>query len=394
MRSGVLAATSLLLLPALAQHESHEHHAPAQERPGLFQSDMALMTGTTPRDPMGGMEVSGWSWMDTGVARLVLNDQGGPSGATVFESSNWNMVMGHHDLGPGRLTLMMMNSLEPATLHDDGSPQLFQTGETFQGRPNVDRQHAHDLFMNLSGTWRIPLGEASALWAVLAPVGEPALGPTAFMHRASSGENPSAPLGHHWQDSTNITSNVITVGGGVGPIAVEASAFHGREPDEHRWGIDGGGIDSYAGRLTFRSRGPWSAQVSYGRLEDPEALEPGDLKRTTASVHYGASGDRPLAISFVAGRNDEEHGISDAFLLEGAYAITRVDQVFARVEWVEKDETLLQTKELGDAEPVPLAEIRALTVGYLRDLELFRRVQTGIGMDLTLYGFPDSLEPA
>src|SRR5262245_9963137 len=172
MRRGAsILAAFLFALPTLAQHEGHEHHTEAPEKPGLYQSDMALMAGTTPRDPMEGMKMPGWTWMDTGVARLVLNDQGGPSGATVFESSNWNMVMGQHGLGPGRLTLMMMNSLEPATFHDDGSPQLFQTGETFDGRPNVDRQHAHDFFMNLSATWRVPLGEASAIWAVLAPVG-------------------------------------------------------------------------------------------------------------------------------------------------------------------------------------------------------------------------------
>jgi hypothetical protein len=174
MRHSPLAVAVLLLAaPSWAQHEGHEHPADEPAKPSLFQSDMAAMTGTMPRDPMEGMSLPTWVWMVTGVARIVYNDQGGPSGGTVGESTNWNMVMGQRDVGPGRLTLMMMNSLEPATIHDDGSPQLFQTGETFQGQPLVDRQHAHDFFMNLSATWRVPFGADAALWVQAAPVGEP-----------------------------------------------------------------------------------------------------------------------------------------------------------------------------------------------------------------------------
>jgi hypothetical protein len=212
------------------------------------------------------------------------------------------------------------------------------------------------------------------------------------MHRASAGENPTAPLSHHWQDSTHITNNVVTVGGGRGSFAVEASAFHGEEPDENRWGIDGGDIDSWSARVTYRGRGPWSAQVSYGDIEDPEALEPGELKRTTASVSYGAHGDGPVAASFIWGHNDEEHGTSDAFLLEGAWTITTRDQVYARFEHVEKNEELLRTKELGEDEDT--AAIKAVTVGYLRDFPVWAKLATGIGGDLTFYGYPGSLDEA
>jgi hypothetical protein len=382
------------LVVLLAAVAAHEHHHAAPDKPALFQSEMAPMAGMTPRDPMYGMAMPGWSWMVMGVARAVFNDQGGPSGDTAGESTNWNMVMAHHDLGGGRITLMMMNSLEPATIRDEGSPELFQTGETFQGNPLVDRQHAHDFFMNLSATWRVPFSEASGLWVQLAPVGEPALGPAAFMHRASSGENPSAPLTHHWQDATHITSNVVTLGGGVGSVAIEASAFHGAEPDEDRWGLEGGALDSYSGRVTLRLSGPWSAQVSCGRLDDPEALEPGDLTRTTASVHYGARGGGPLAASLIWGRNHEDHGDSDGFLLEGAYAITAADQVFTRAEYVEKSLVLLATKELpAEGAPDESAAVRALTVGYLRSFPPWRALETGIGGDLTVYGYPDALEP-
>ncbi len=389
----------LLVAPAAAQHEGHPPEPAEQAAPPtdtgrrLYQSDMALMTGRTTQHEAPAPP--GWTWMDTGVGRLVFNDQGGPSGDRDLESTNWNMVMGHHRLGPGRLTLMLMNSLEPQTVADAGSPQLFQTGETFAGQPLVDHQHAHDFFMNLSATWRVPFGDASAAWVQLAPVGEPALGPTAFMHRASSGENPAAPLGHHWQDSTHITNNVVTLGGGHGPWTLEASAFHGAEPDDHRWDIEGGELDSFAGRVYLRLRGGWSAQVSSGRLEQPEELVPGDVTRTTASVHYGAEGDRPVAASVVWGRNDEEHGVSDSFLLEAAYAVTRSDHVFGRAEYVEKDEQLLATKQLPpEGQPVELAAIRALTLGYLRAIELFDAVETGVAVDVTVYDYPGALDDA
>ena len=362
----------------------------------LFQSDMSLMTGMVPRDPMAGMTMPGWHLMDLSVARLSYNRQGGPSGGSGIESSNWNMIHAQHDLGPGRLSLMMMNSLEPATFAKLGSRELFQTGESYGGRPLVDRQHPHDFFMNLSATYRLDLGADSGAWLQLAPVGEPALGPTAFMHRASAGENPTAPLGHHWQDSTHIAFNVVTIGGGWKWVALEGSVFHGQEPDEHRWDIEGGSIDSASGRVRFLLGGGWSGQISYGFLKNPERLEPGDTHRTTAAVSYGAEGDRPFAAMVVWGRNDEPQAGSDSFLLEAAYQITTRDQIYGRAELVQKDSTLLLTKEISGGAHVgsaDLVRVGAYTAGYLRDFDLVSGLKTGIGADLTIYSFPSSLDP-
>jgi hypothetical protein len=303
------------------------------------------------------------------------------------------MGMAHHDLGPGRVTFMMMNSLEPATLDDPGSPQLFQTGETFDGEPIVDYQHAHDFFMHLSATYRAAFSSRAGAWLQFAPVGEPALGPVAFMHRPSSGDNPAAPLGHHWQDATHITFNVATVGVGWNRMAIDASAFHGGEPDEDRWEIDGGEIDSYSGQLLVDLPHRWSAQVSYGDLHDVEPSMPGDMQRTTASLHYGAIGDGPVAMTLVWGRNDEEHGVSNSFLAEYAHQLTRAHHVFARVEWVEKDEQLLLTKEhVHQHDNLPLADVTALTVGYFHTGRIFSGL--GMGGDVTFYAVPSSLEPA
>src|SRR6266542_3593157 len=370
-------------------------HGDSDSNRHLFQSDMSLMTGMVPKDPMAGMAMPGWHVMDLGVARLSYNRQGGPSGGSGVESSNWNMIHAQKALGAGRLSLMMMNSLEPATYPKAGSRELFQTGECYGGRPLVDRQHPHDFFMNLSATYRLDLGADSGAWLQVAPVGEPALGPTAFMHRASSGENPTAPLGHHWQDSTHISFNVLTLGGGWKWVALEGSVFHGQEPDEHRWNIEGGSIDSGSGRVRLFFGGGWSGQISYGFLKNPESLEPGNTHRTTAALSYGGQGDGPLAVTLVWGRNDESHGTSDSFLLEAAYQITARDHLYGRAELVQKDSTLLSTKEISGGAPGGggnLARIGAYTVGYLRDFAVVSGLKTGIGGDLTIYSFPSSLK--
>lgn len=412
-RATLVAALLLTTAAARAQApDPHAGHAPSAAPPApptsaprrLFESDMAVMTGMTPRDPMAGMDHGGWQWMGMAVVRLGMNDQGGPSGEESFESTNWLMAMAHRGLGGGRLTLMAMTSLEPATIPDAGSPELFQVGETYQGRLLVDRQHPHDLFMNLTATYRRPLGARAAWWAQAGIVGEPALGPTAFMHRASSGENPTAPLSHHWQDSTHITNSVLTVGAGWDRFALDVSGFHGQEPDEDRWDIDGGAPDSISARLRVDLPDGWSAQVSHGFLNEPEALEPGDTRRTTASLHYGARGDRAFAASFIWGRNREPHGTTDAYLLEAAHQLTPTDQIYGRAEQVKREPALLLSKgfspELfghthatGPVEERQEVDVQALTLGYFKQVAVFRSVSAGLGADLTLYRYPDFLKP-
>lgn len=372
--------------------------------PALFQSDMAEMTGMT-AGPGPHQMGPGWTAMDLGLARLQYNRQGGPSGDTAVESSNWNMAMAQRPWLSGTLTLMMMNSLEPATFGGGGMPQIFQTGETYHGRPLVDRQHPHDFFMNLSATWRRAIGADGAAWVHLAPVGEPALGPTAFMHRASAGENPAAPLGHHWHDSSHITSSVITAGGAWRRFVLEASAFHGREPDEKRWNLDGGAPDSVSGRLKVRLGGPWSGQVSYAFLHDPETLTIADARRLTVSLHYGADGSRGLAASAIWGRNDEVHGISDAVLGEAAWQLTARDQLYGRAEYVEKESELLLNKGVSERDQHghahgfasvvrPTVPVAAFTAGYLRSQDLAGSLNAGLGGDLTVYQFGTSLRAA
>jgi hypothetical protein len=399
-----LASALVLVSPALAAQHEHPMDAGsagqevASGERNLFQSDMSLMTGMVPSDPASGMAMPGWHVVDLGVARLSFNREGGPSGGSAIESSNWNMIHAQRTLGGGRLSLMMMNSLEPVTFAARGSRELFQTGESYRGRPLVDRQHPHDFFMNLSATYRLDLGADAGAWVQAAPVGEPALGPAAFMHRASSGDNPTAPIGHHWEDSTHIAFNVITAGGGWKWIALEGSIFHGREPDEHRWDIEGGAIDSASGRAKLFLGAGWSGEVSYGYLRSPEALQHGNTHRLSGALQFGAAGDGPFAATILWGRNVEAHGTSDAWLVEGAWRLSGHDQLYGRAELVQKDAVLLASKSLplsaAAGDNGDLARVGAYTAGYLRDVDRVPGLKSGCGADVTIYSFPGRLTAA
>src|SRR5204862_4453120 len=179
-----------------------------------------------------------------------------------------------------------MWSLLQLTAYEDCYRAIFQVGEALDGRPLIDRQHPHDLFMQLAASWRVPLSDATAVTITGAPVGEAALGPVAFMHRPSSENIPLATLSHHTFDSTHIAFGVIAAAVDRGAWTFEASVFNGREPDQHRWDFDFGPLDSVSGRVWFRPAPAWEVQVSTGHLVDPEELEPGNVQRTTASVSW------------------------------------------------------------------------------------------------------------
>ena len=199
--------------------------------------------------------------------------------------------MAQRQIGRGELTFRTMLSLEPATVTQRFYPLLFQQGETAFGRPINDGQHPHDFIMELAALYDLRLGEHALLSFYAAPVGDPAMGPSAYAHRASASEDPVATLGHHLQDSTHIADDVVTGGLAYKNARIEFSGFHGREPDEFRWDIDSGAIDSWSTRLTVQPGQNWSAQYSFAHLSSPEQLHPeDDVQRMTASVSY----NRPL----------------------------------------------------------------------------------------------------
>src|SRR5258708_4609031 len=197
------------------------------------------------------------------------------------------MGMAERPLGPGVFTARAMLSLEPATVTQRRYPLLFQQGETAFGKPIIDGQHPHDFIMELAALYDVRVGAHGLFSLYAAPVGDPALGPTAYPHRESASEDPLAALGHHQQDSTHIAFNVLTAGATWRAVRVEASGFHGAEPDEQRWGFqpspNGLALDSYSSRITISPAPDWSGQYSIGHIKSPESLASNeDQQRQTA----------------------------------------------------------------------------------------------------------------
>ena len=276
-----------------------------------------------------------WMLMLHGSADLVLDSQGGPRGDEKIFASNMLMGMAQRALGPGKLGLRTMISLEPATIGKAGYPLLLQTGETANGRTRlIDRQHPHDLFMELAASYSISSGSRSAFLYAGLP-GEPALGPPAFMHRFSGMAIPAAPITHHWLDSSHITFGVLTTGVVLGSAKLEASAFRGREPDQNRYGIESPKLDSHSFRVSSNPTRSWALQASYGRLNSPEQLEPDvDVDRTTASAIYAtgwSAGHWETTLAW--GRNRSRPGPTlDAIALESAVQVRETHTLFARAE--------------------------------------------------------------
>jgi hypothetical protein len=229
-----------------------------------------------------------------------------------------------------------MLSLEPL-MGQRGYPSLLATGETAFGRPLVDRQHPHDFVMELAARVDVDVGTDTSVFLYGGPVGEPALGPAAFMHRPSARYLPLAPITHHWFDSTHITYGVVTAGVRASALQLEASAFRGQEPGEQRWNIEPPRLDSWSLRASWTPTPNWSAQVSHGRLEQPEASHPGeDEARTTASVHYGSEAFA-ATIAFSA-KNRLPGETLTAWLGEATWTPGEHHALFGRVEHVANDE--------------------------------------------------------
>jgi len=352
--------------------------------------------------PMLMNRVGDWHLMWMGQAFVVDTQRmGSPRAADKFYSTNWGMLGAVHELGRGSVMLRGMLSLEPATVTDRRYPLLFQTGETAFGKPIVDGQHPHDLFMELSVQYAHPLGE-NATWNVYyAPVGEPVLGPVAYPHRASAMELPQAALGHHWQDSSHIANNVLTGGVSYRKVRIEASGFYGQEPNENRWNIDYGAMNSWSTRLSVFPAENWSGQVSVGRLHDPEQAHAGDVLRTTASVHYTRPTSRRnwWAASAVWGQDHKiaEGRTVNAVLAESVVPIRRKNFITGRYEWSQRDELFENNHALGELLESRTGQsafaVNAFTVGYTRDIPFLRNVQSGLGFNVTTYAIEDVLKP-
>jgi hypothetical protein len=426
MKAVLLASAALFAGPALAQHQGHAGHDPASPPPPVAPSQtppadhsghqMAEGHQSGAEHEMAGAlgpyamsrEASGTAWQPdasvhgglhatagewTLMGHLMLNavydTQSGPRGDEMAFVSGMAMGSARRDLGDSTLQFRAMLSPDPL-MGRRGYPLHLAAGETADGvNLLVDRQHPHDFFMELATSYSHRIGVKASLFLYAGLPGEPAFGPPPFMHRMSIMDSPEAPISHHWLDSTHITFGVITAGLVVGGVKIEGSRFNGREPDERRWDIETGSLDSTALRLSWNPTPNLSLQASWAHLVSPEQLEPGENStRWSASAIYTrrfGSGNW-WSTTLAWGRRSGGHEQFDAFVLESAAGLGPWT-LFARAEATETNELLFAAGHHG-----PTFDVGKVSAGAVRDFRIAPNVRLGIGAQYALNFVPGPLE--
>ena len=286
------ACALLAAAPAMAQQAMQDMPGMAMPMPAHEARSMTMTGALGPypmnreasgtawqpdASPEGGVPLMTGGWMLMGHALLngVYDWQSGPRGGERGFVSGMVMGMAQRGLAGGTLQLRAMLSPEPL-MGARGYPLLLASGETADGvTPLVDRQHPHDLFMELSASYSLRLSGGASAFVYAGLPGEPAFGPPAFMHRLSILDSPEAPISHHWLDSTHVSFGVVTAGLVLGAVKLEASRFNGREPDQHRWDIETGPLDSTAARISWNPTRQSRAAGELGASGRPRAARAG-----------------------------------------------------------------------------------------------------------------------
>jgi hypothetical protein len=337
-----------------------------------------------------------WTVMLHGQGFVQYDRQGGSRGGDQLGVINWAMAAASRRIGGGRLELRGMLSAEPWTIGSRGYPLLVQSGEAYQGAPLHDRQHPHDLFMELAALYERPVARNLGLSLYLAPVGEPAVGPVAFPHRPSAAEDPMAPIAHHWQDGTHITFGVVTAGVFTRTVKLEGSWFNGREPDEQRTGFDYAGrrLDSYGARLIVNPGLRWSISAWYGYVKSPEVLHPDESlhRYGVAALTTQAFGRHGRwASALIWGANDPigSGRASNSVVLESDLDLDETNAVYGRAEYVRKSASDLV---IPSVPPSSEYDVGALALGYVRTVGTIAGLATGVGTRGSISLVPSSLE--
>ena len=381
---------------APTDHSAHANPVATEDHSGHdMGGDLPAEGSGTARLPameggMHGLHLASGDWMVMahGYVSAQYTDHSGPRGDDKFYATSMAMFNAERQTTWGRIQFKSMLSLEPA-MDANGYPNLFATGETAGGEPLVDRQHPHDLFMELAARVDFNVGDGR-LFLYGGPVGEPALGPSAFMHRGSARYNPEPPITHHWFDSTHITYGVVTAGYANRLIQVEASAFRGAEPDEDRWDIETPKLDSWSVRATLTPSPEWAIQASYGQIKEPEALHPGeDEHRFTASAHY-ANGKGLSAMLAYSAKDRVPGETLSAWLAEANWDLDKHNSLFGRFENVANDELFPDHDDpLHDV----TFRVSKFQLGYARRIPV-GPFELALGGSASLYSKPSLLDAA
>ena len=384
--------------PAPAGERQHDHGATVAA-PALFPARDGSGTAWLPETtPMYGLHARAgvWELMGHGnvFAQFLYEAAAEHRGSAQAGSINWVMGMARRPIGAGRFGLRTMLSLEPVTIPGCGYPDLLATGEFCDGDSIHDRQHPHDLVMELAAEYERPL-RGLLRWQVYGGLaGEPALGPVAFPHRLSAMPNPIAPTGHHWLDATHITYGVVTAGLFTSRWKAEASIFNGREPDENRWDLDLAALDSFSGRFSFAPSPALVVQVSAGHLNEAEKSfgpEPRvDVQRVTASAtyHHRLRTASVWATTLGWGRNEESGETTHSVMLESSLSLEDRDFWYGRMEVAGKPAHDLHVHETND-----VYTVGKLQGGYTRYLAPRHGLGVGFGAEVSAALVPEYLAP-
>lgn len=377
--------------PEVANHEDHQMQS---DKPSEG-SGTSWLPSETPMNAIHG-KWNEWKLMLHYQIYLQYIETTGKRGDQQGGSINWIMAMMERESSFGKLGFRSMLSLEPWTVGKCGFPDLLQTGEECHGERLHDRQHPHDLFMEIAGYWDKPLTENLNLKVYAAPAGEPALGPTAFPHRPSAFPTPIAPISHHWLDASHISFGVLTLGLYNKTSMLESSAFNGREPDENRSDLDLDPLDSYSGRFTLMPNKEWVLQISGAYLREGEAPEeegekPHDLKRYTASMTtHKKMANRWLFSTLAYGFNQHEKSDSSAALFELSLNTESKRSWGFRGEWVQKTSHDLVLDEAVQANRK--FDLGKLSFSVLQEFKEIYSALPGLGFSIDVSSYPKDLE--
>ena len=365
-------------------HKGHDHPHSMMDFPGI-QGSYPMMrdaSGTSwqpDASDHGGVHAMRGPWMFMGHALIngVYDTQDGPRGDDKAFVSGMVMGAARYDRWNGDKVNFRLMLSPDAFSGKRGYPLLLATGETANGvTPLMDRQHPHELVMEASASYTHRLSNDDAIFVYAGLPGEPAFGPPAFMHRASTMDSPEAPISHHWLDSTHITFGVVTGGFVHRNWKLEASAFRGREPDQNRFDIESPELDSASVRASWNPTPHWALQASWADMKDVEQLNPGENEtRWSASALYAAplGGGKSLSATAAFGRKERSDGVDlNAGALEAALKFHAPWTLFARGE-------IIETDELGIVPHGPVETVGKVSVGAIRDFRVSPHALIGVG---------------